>query len=108
MSRRSLPTVQDIKSLLVPYFDSRKIEKAIIFGSFARGTATRRSDIDLMVIMNTKKRFFDRYDDFTDIGSILEGYHVDILVYTPAELDALSDRHFVRDALHDGIVIYGN
>ena len=108
MVNRADLSVEEIRKQLEPYFDERCVEKAIVFGSFARGTATRRSDIDVIIVMDTDKRFFERYDEFSDIGNCIEGLHIDILIYTPAEIESISDRHFIRGALKEGIVIYGN
>lgn len=45
---------------LVPVLKRYNIQKAILFGSLACGEATRRSDVDLILIQETKKRFWDR------------------------------------------------
>jgi len=45
-----------------PIFRQYRIEKAILFGSFARGENSRRSDVDLILIKETPQRFFERYD----------------------------------------------
>lgn len=42
-------TVPQIKEKLYPVFTENKINKAILFGSYAKGTASKKSDIDLMV-----------------------------------------------------------
>ena len=39
----------DIQALLSPIFADYGITKAVLFGSFAKGTATDKSDIDLLV-----------------------------------------------------------
>ena len=104
----SVLSVDEIKGRLAPYLEKLDIEKAVVFGSFARGTATKRSDIDLIIIMQTDKRFFERFDDLNELGSLIDGHHLDILVYTPAELKAISGRRFIENALKDGIVVYGN
>jgi predicted nucleotidyltransferase len=57
-----MDTIGDLKARLRPLFKQYQIRKAILFGSLARGEATRRSDIDLILIQETKKRFWDRYD----------------------------------------------
>lgn len=101
-------SVEEIKRRLEPYFQEKSIQKAIVYGSYARGTATRRSDFDIIIVMNTDKRFFDRYDLFSDISEHIQGPHVDILIYTPAELESISHRHFIQSALKDGKIIYGN
>ena len=108
MSRHPDLSVADIKERLSPYFERLGIEKALVFGSFARGTATRRSDIDLIIVMETEKRFFERYDQVAEFESLFAGFHVDTLVYTPEELESISHRPFIQSALQDGIVIYGS
>lgn len=47
-----------IRELLSPVFARNNVKKVILFGSFARGLETRKSDLDLMIIMETEKRFF--------------------------------------------------
>ena len=42
-------TVQQIQSLLTPVFSEYRIRKAVLFGSYAKGLAQERSDIDLLV-----------------------------------------------------------
>ena len=44
-----LQTVSDAKKVLKPIFDSYGILRAILFGSVAKGTATPKSDLDLLV-----------------------------------------------------------
>ena len=40
---------RDIQAMLAPIFADYGITRAVLFGSFARGTATANSDIDLLV-----------------------------------------------------------
>ncbi len=39
----------EIIEIISNYFKTKKIKKAYLFGSFAKGTETNRSDIDLLV-----------------------------------------------------------
>lgn len=41
---------------LTKYFDTQPIEKVWLFGSYARGTQTNDSDIDLLVRFNSSAR----------------------------------------------------
>ena len=94
-------------SCLTPLFVKYGVQKAVLFGSFARGTASRRSDIDLMLIVPTEKRFFDRYDEIqVEIVDLLKGRFVDILIYTPIELEAMAHRKFIQTILREGVVVY--
>jgi predicted nucleotidyltransferase len=58
----SPPTLDAVTTLLVPILATHDIEKAILFGSVARRTADRRSDVDLLIVKRTDARFFDRYE----------------------------------------------
>ena len=42
-------SVPKIISLLTPVFEAYKIKKAVLFGSYGKGTATDSSDVDIMV-----------------------------------------------------------
>jgi predicted nucleotidyltransferase len=99
-------SITKIKELLAPIFQRSKVKKAFLFGSYASGKETRKSDLDLMIIMETSKRFFERYDQFDEIYDTFKGCAVELLIYTPEELDKISHRHFIHDILHKGKIIY--
>ena len=42
-------------------------EQVILFGSLASGNITDTSDLDLLIVRNTDKRFFDRIRDVVKI-----------------------------------------
>lgn len=92
---------------LRPVFERRRILRAIVFGSLARGEASRRSDLDLIVVQDTDKRWLDRYDDLLrEIVQAVPGRDVDLLIYTPQELARLTDRPFIATILREGKTIY--
>lgn len=82
-------------------------EKIILFGSYAHGTPTPDSDVDLLVIMETAAPPVER---FVTVSRTLEPrpFPVDILVKTPAEIEqALAQGDFfVREILARGQVLY--
>ena len=87
---------------LLPY-DPQKI---ILFGSAARGDTDDYSDIDLIVVKVTDKRFIER---LVEAGSYVSfPPRVDIFVYTPQELESMIEEEnpFILSALSDGKVIY--
>ena len=59
-----------------------------------------------MIIMNTSKRFFERYDQFDEIYNTFKGYAIDLLIYTPEELNRIAHRPFIRQILTEGRIIY--
>lgn len=81
-------------------------ERAILFGSTARGDADRWSDIDLIVIKDTDRRFPDRQADVID--AIRPDFALDVLVYTPEEFDRMlsEGNPFLTYAVEEGKVIY--
>ena len=81
-------------------------EKIILFGSMARGDFDEYSDIDLIVIKDTKQRFVRRLVEVT--AFIPLDIAVDALVYTPKEIDAMlaEGNPFIEQALKEGKVLY--
>lgn len=99
--------IEELKKNLIPLFQRYKIQKAILFGSLARGEETRHSDVDLILVQETDKRFFDRYDGLLlALGQAAGKYAVDALIYTPRELENIKHRAFIRQALREGITLY--
>ncbi len=83
-----------------------RAERVILFGSYARGDATKDSDVDLLVVARTKERFFERMASVRRlIRDLRDGLAVSPIVLTPAELEkrrAAGDP-FVREILQTGI-----
>ncbi len=100
-------TPERLTAILKPVLERYGVLKAIVFGSLARGESTKRSDLDLIVVQETDKRFLDRYDGILgDITDVVRGRDVDLLIYTPEELDNMANRAFIKRILKEGIVIY--
>ena len=81
-------------------------EKIIIFGSQAKGASDPFSDIDLIIIKKTPKRFLNRLKDVIRI--IKPEYALDVLVYTPQELKKMMSEgsYFIKHVLEEGETIY--
>ncbi len=86
-----------------------RLDRIILFGSAARGEASRRSDLDFICIGETEERFLDR------IGRVLRIFHrripktaIDLLVYTPEEFDRMVEtgNKFLAGVLREGVVVY--
>jgi predicted nucleotidyltransferase len=74
---------QDVQQIAIkarPIFNRYKIQKAILFGSMARGCQDRKSDMDLLLIQRTEKPSFERFE-----GLLRELYQVFLhpLAYRP-------------------------
>ncbi len=95
---------QVVKDLIVNY----QPERIILFGSVARGEADEYSDIDLILVKNTDQRFIQRsIEAATCISREVKAF-VDILVYTPKELEDMiaGGNPFIEHALRDSKVLY--
>lgn len=97
-------TLDAIRSVVTTACQRTGAERAVLFGSYARGDADAYSDVDLLIVCPTQRRFFDRHELFSDVMDAFPG--CDLLVYTPAELDELRERGVVYEALKEGIVLY--
>lgn len=92
-------TVNDIQSKLTPIFDAYGVRSAILFGSMAKGTATDKSDIDLLVDSRLKGlRFVGLMEDVRRVT----GLPVDLLDVTHIEKGSLID----REIQSTGVTIY--
>jgi len=102
------PDLERIRDQIAPVLARHNVQKAIVFGSFARSEPSPRSDLDLLLIEETDKRFFDRYEGlFTDLMLAVQPHReIDLLIYTPAELEAMRHRSFIATILREGRVIY--
>jgi predicted nucleotidyltransferase len=47
---------KDIKPIIVDYLKTQPIDKAWLFGSYSRGEATRKSDVDILVRFTPNSR----------------------------------------------------
>ncbi len=99
--------LENLAFRLRPISKKHHAVRAIVFGSLARGEISRLSDLDLIIIQNTEKRFLDRYDNLlSEIVRAVPGLDVDLFLYTPQELRRMDTRPFIKTALAEGKVIY--
>jgi predicted nucleotidyltransferase len=75
--------IQDIINIIVAGYLPSKI---ILFGSFAKGTATEGSDLDLLVIKETDEPKYRRSATVRKLFNP-QPCAMDILVYTPREYE---------------------
>jgi predicted nucleotidyltransferase len=82
--------------------------KIILFGSMAGGEIHEWSDIDLVIVKETPKRFLARLKEVALLCRAPVG--VDYLVYTPREFEQrasdASNPFFQREILEKGQVLY--
>jgi len=79
---------------------------ALLFGSFARGTETKHSDVDLIFVEETSDRYLDRIDRYLKPLTERLDPAVEIFVYTPSEFESMKEGPFVARALREGVVLF--
>ena len=82
--------------------------RAYVYGSVARGEQDELSDIDLVLIRDTDRPFFDRIRDVMDF--VLNLGRADVLIYTEEEKERLQSepgRYFIKDVFREGYTIEG-
>lgn len=63
-------SINDIRNQSKVIFDAADfVKKAFLFGSYARGEATSKSDLDFMIVLNREANleFFGLYDSLQDV-----------------------------------------
>lgn len=94
--RISLNNVVDI---LCPVFKRYGVEKAVLFGSVAKGTATDSSDLDILVDSRLKGlRFIGLLEELKQVAHM----DIDLLDVTHVEKGSLVEKE-IRET---GVVIY--
>ena len=95
---------EDLASLVQQLGKMPSVEKVVLFGSYARGRSDLLTDLDLLVVMRSQLDFVSRTAELSRTLHARVG--VDVLAYTPEEIDRLGSRPFFRHALTEGKVLY--
>ncbi len=106
-SERQLPARDQVLEAVARVASESPALEARVFGSWARGTQSRRSDIDVLIVEETQAPFLSRSDRYLlPLYEAAGGPPVEVLVYAPAELAAMRARPFIRRALEESVVVY--
>lgn len=92
--------ISAIKEVLTPIFHDYDISRAVLFGSIAKGTATEKSDLDLLVDSNLHGLKFVGFMEA--VRSAVGGMQVDIFDVSHIENDSRID----REICSGGVTIY--
>ena len=94
-----------VKKIVSQIKKKYKPEKIILFGSHARGDTHEGSDVDLLLIKETDKKFTKRTEEvLTQIDYDID---LDVLVYTEKEIEKmLSEKNpFMEKAWKEGVAV---
>jgi uncharacterized protein len=81
-----------------------EVKRVLLFGSYSEGRRDLLTDLDLLVVMESHEDFLSRTARL--YRELEAGVDLDLLVYTPEELESLRHRAFVRHVLATGKVLY--
>ncbi len=92
-------TLDEIKQKVKPIAQRYGIEKAYLFGSYARGEATAKSDLDFLIEKGRLRGLFQ-----------LSGLHLDLEEAFNCEVDVItttsSNQQFISNIRKDEILLY--
>ncbi|MCI8396964.1 MAG: nucleotidyltransferase domain-containing protein [Clostridia bacterium] len=94
-------TLEDIKRMLQEILDETEVEKAILFGSYAKNTPTKFSDIDILIDSNGKIKGLKF---FAIIDTIREKFDKDVDVIEKSEVNKNSK--IEKEIEETGVVVY--
>ena len=94
-------SIETIKKKAVPILRNYPVEKAILFGSYAEGRATVKSDIDLYIDTNGKLKGLD-FVGLLDILVNTLGVGLDLIDRSHINPDSL----IIKEIEDKGMVIY--
>ena len=100
-------TDKEIEKLIDRIVTRIQPQKVIIFGSYAKDTATIKSDLDILVIKETEFPMANRTDDLKPIlsHSLIP---VDVHIYTPEEVEEYGQEpfSFINSILKSGKTVF--
>ena len=92
-------TIAEARNILTPVFVRNGITRAVLFGSLAKGTATEKSDLDLLVESGLRGL---RFVGFMEEVRQAAGMPVDVFDISHIDTGSALD----REILASGVVIY--
>lgn len=99
--------INKVVDTLIKEYQPKKI---ILFGSYAYGSPTSDSDLDLLIIKDTDKRPIDRWMEVKRLlRNTARSLPISPLVYTERELAErlIMKDFFIAEVLEKGEVLYG-
>lgn len=91
---------------------AEKLNKIILYGSYARGDNTEESDIDIMIVLNCDydevRKFRGKTSEMASDISLEEDVFLSILLRDKKHFEDNKDfLPFYRNVIQDGVAVYG-
>ncbi len=98
--------IHNIQKYVTQIAEKFSPERVVLFGSYARGTASDDSDVDLLVIMPHNKRNVEQSLDIT--RWVDRSFPLDLIVRKPDEIRRRLRQHdmFLASILKEGKILY--
>jgi len=99
-------TAKEILALVDSIVSNHRLQQVILFGSYAYGTPTQDSDVDLLVLRNFSGTSHQQYVRMRIPLNI--SFSIDLLVRRPAEVRRriAQNDFFLQEVIEKGIVLY--
>ena len=94
-------TIEEIKKILKETLINMPVNSVILFGSYAKNTATKNSDIDLIIDTNEKLLGFKLYSLITKIEEI---FNKNIDAFEKTEI--IENSEIDKEIKKTGVVVY--
>jgi len=100
------PIINQLKELVNNHYGN-KLKYMILYGSYARGTHTSESDIDIMLVLNEMQSPYKEIDTLTDIKTdlMLENEIFISTNPTTTELFENSQQMFYKNVRREGVLL---
>ena len=93
-------TIDEIKAKAVPVAIRYGVDSLSLFGSYARGEADEKSDLDFLLIKGNLRGLLEYCGMINDLEDVFQ-CHVDLV-----ERDAIKDKEFLKEVAKDEVVLY--
>src|SRR3989344_784491 len=81
-----------------------KLYSIVLFGSYAKGTASKDSDIDILILAKNKAPIFRKIKDLY----AKYGREINVIILTPKELEQQKQKEFVKEIIKNHYILYGS
>lgn len=92
-------TINEIKEKTVPIAKEYGIKSMSLFGSYARGDANDKSDVDIFIDKGKMRSLISYYMFVQELEKVLN-CHVDVVT------TGIEDKEFLQQIMIDGVLIY--
>lgn len=101
VSKTKIYSYEEIKNILFPVFAGNAVHKAVLFGSYAKGQATAKSDIDIVVDSKGELLNISFYGLLEEITEKLKK-NIDLF-----EISEIKENSPIHEAIkNEGLVLY--